>query len=135
MQFTLDSEVLSLLEYFLLVVVLFALPVGLPMLLWLRRGPRNARDVLSAMARVPAGLICRCADFITWLVSAASLIGLQLLGMLTAFLMVTFDSDESPWWLAAPALAAGILLLAWMRLAHGPRTARDVLRITDRRTQ
>lgn len=129
MQFTFASDELSLLGEFILGFVLFALPVGLPLLIWLRRTPRNARDVLLAVARTPAGIIRRCADFIVWLVPAASIVGLQLLVMLTTFVMVTFDSHESPWWFASPALTAGILLIAWMRLARSPRAARDVLHI------
>jgi len=118
------------------------IPVGMPLLLWLRRNPRNARDVLLAVARTPAGILRRCVDFGGWLVSVVSLMALQLLGMLGAASLAgvlvmsgSIGADEGPWWFASPVLTAGILLLAWMRLAHGPRAARDVLRITERRTQ
>jgi len=141
MQFTLDEQP-TLLQMLLQLIVFLLIPVGMPLLLWLRRSPRNARDVLLAVARTPAGVIRRCVDFVGWLVSAVSLVGLQLLGMLGAASLVgvlmmsgSIDADEGPGWFASPVLAAGILLLAWMRLAHGPCAARDVLRITVRRTQ
>ena len=136
MQFTLQDTSPTLLEMLLGAMLFLAIPVGLPLLLWLRRSPRNARDVLLAMARRPAGLFRRGTDFIAWLMPAGALIGLQVIGMLSSLGMLRrnvetgmVDPGEDLVWLAVPSLAAALALAAWMLAARGPRAARDVLHV------
>ena len=114
---------------------LFLIPVGVPLLIWLRRNPRQSRDVLLAVARAPAGLVRRGIDFLGWLFTAASLVGAQLLVMALMLRMLRFflESDvpggEGTGWLIAPTLAGGLMFVAWMVWERGPRTAHDVLHV------
>jgi hypothetical protein len=135
MQFTIECPP-PLHVMFLTLVLYLLVPVGLPLLLWLRRSPRNARDVLLAVGRRPAGLLRRGADFIAWLVPAGGLVGVQVLGMFGSLGMLRrnvetgmVDPEENLMWLVVPSLAAGLMLLAWMHRDHGPRAASDVLHV------
>jgi hypothetical protein len=136
MQFTLvDDAPPALLIVLLALWGPLLIPVGLPLLLWLRRSPRQTRDVLLAVVRTPAGLVRRSLDFLGWLFAAASLVGGQLLVMALMFSTLRFflESDsprgEGTGWIVMPTLAGGLALVLWMVLERGPRAAHDVLHV------
>ncbi|MRI91140.1 hypothetical protein FGE12_23535 [Aggregicoccus sp. 17bor-14] len=135
MQFTLVDDVSpSLLELLLGWWAFLLIPVGLPLLLWLRHSARNPRDVLLGGTGLRAGTR-RGRDGSSSLVPAGALIGLQLFGMLLSvgLLRLFLESDvpggEDTGWLVAPTLAGGLMLVAWMLCERSPRAARDVLHV------
>lgn len=77
-------------------MMLFLGPVlGIPLLLWLRRSPRNAEDVLGSALVAPASRFRRLLDFSGWL-SLATLLLVPPMGA-TALIHASmfFKSEES----------------------------------------
>jgi predicted membrane channel-forming protein YqfA (hemolysin III family) len=126
----------------LAVMSLLALLVGSPLfLLWLRRSPRNALDVLQAASALPVSSDRRLLDFASWMLEAASLLILPVAGTAMIYATVFFDwpndgfygvvvsgtpAAEPSWgWVAAATLAATACLLRWLRSPASP----DVLRV------
>ncbi|MBN9682051.1 MULTISPECIES: hypothetical protein [unclassified Corallococcus] len=137
MQFTITDHPLTppLASY--LWTLLFFLPwVVVPLVRWLRRGPRDSHDVLGLMAPSPRSSISTFRDLLTWGCVAVALIGPLLLGMeilISADTLVEHVAqagdgiDPTHWkWFAAMTLLFVLVRMRWLRSASSHR---DVLRI------
>ncbi|HSP80369.1 MAG TPA: hypothetical protein VLQ93_17690 [Myxococcaceae bacterium] len=122
-------------------MMLFLGPVlGIPLLLWLRRSPRNAQDVLGSALVPPASAFRRLLDFSGWL-SLAMLLLVPPMGA-TALIHASMFFREDPlafdrtwrlepsWaWIAAAVLASSGYFIHWLRTSTSER---DVLRVGTR---
>jgi hypothetical protein len=131
------------LEEQLLSTVLFFGPlVGISLLLWLRRSPRDAQDVLGSAHGAPASLFQRLLEFSAWLLRAVAV--LLLPAGVTAVIHATmfFKPEDFPklvrhrvlepsWgWTAAAVLVCTACFISWLRMST--TTERDVLRVRAR---
>ncbi|WPB77750.1 hypothetical protein KYC5002_01115 [Archangium violaceum] len=116
--------------------------VGIPLLLWLKRGPRDAQDVLGSALVAPASRFQRLLGFPAWLLQAV-LVLLWPAGV-TAIINAAmfFQAEEFPqlvrhrvleptWgWTAAAMLVCSACFIHWLRTSTS--SERDVLRVRAR---
>ncbi len=154
MQFTLAECTAPSLGEQLLSMMLFLAPlVGLPLLLWLRRSPRNSRDVLGPSSALPAGCFRHLLDSMDPVLPLSALLLTQV--VVTAVIHSTlvlkpedvlvnlwwnhsfgpgwsWDGDATPvWgWISAAGLVSGCGVIHWLRTNT---SAPDVLRVGNQR--
>ncbi|AKJ08428.1 hypothetical protein ATI61_1302 [Archangium gephyra] len=126
----------------LLEAVLYLGPlVGIPLLLWLRRGPRDDQDVLGSARVAPASLSQRLLDFSGWLLlsGAVLLLPAGVTALIHFMMFFRIEDDllpmrhrvlEPSWgWTAAAVLLCCARLFLWLRT---PGSEQDVLRVRAR---
>ncbi|OJT19094.1 hypothetical protein BO221_36925 [Archangium sp. Cb G35] len=113
--------------------------VGIALLLWLKRGPRDAQDVLGSALVAPASRFQRLLGFPVWLLLAgfALLWPAGVTAMINAAML--FQAEEFPqlvrhrvleptWgWTAAAMLVCSACFIHWLRTSSS--SERDVLRV------
>lgn len=116
--------------------------VGIALLLWLKRGPRDAQDVLGSALVAPASRFQRLLGFSSWLLLAVLVLlwPAGVTAMINAAMF--FQAEEFPqlvrhrvleptWgWSAAAVLACTACFIYWLRTSTS--SERDVMRVRAR---
>ncbi|RKG92403.1 hypothetical protein [Corallococcus terminator] len=144
MQFTLVECSPSLVEQFFMTMLFALFLVGIPLVLWLRQGPRDGRDVLGSASAPPRSFFQGFRDLMGWACLAVLFSGPVLVAMAVVIKAdaIFFDPADAmlggslinllvdtpfTWGLFAAMTVLGALLrVRWLR---NDSSYRDVLHI------